>query len=598
MKKLIAAALSALMLLPLAACGSGQEKPEPPGEKSYAPDAAAGYTAEMNLRKTIAVFQYGTEMPYDRYNTALPESSWHARSFAGRAPVYSYTPRYAGGPELEYYSNSGWASDESDSACNSFAVYGRESGSVTGTVQADYLMYVPPLSAAGSAFDFGGYPAEYANYLDLSDYETLNVVMSASSSDGSAVRYRLYLKNVGSDSVQIYEYSGESGVRNDIRVQLKPDLPRDRVEFLRFEHVAQDQPADVTVTYSLYFIEARAAAPAVTRDTTVAGNRVQSEYLGNVLYTKWGAYSASGFYDSSDGKWKLWYGAGLPERDSSDNVYYIETTDLDSCWSKPKRIVMDDSTGYKLVDPSGKLKRHDEQIGYGGDPGVVKVDGTYYMYFSALENGLDDGTYTHWNKIYVATSKDAKTWTVQGVPLDCATGGLLGYGGGSPSVVYYEGEFYMYYYTQAPDSRYPDEPCGLVLKKSADGVNFGRAISINPQMSTMDVKYIPSLRKWVGTYYSEANQFAPNTRGGVHVAFSEDGIEWMFDHSDNSLIAQNLDIPINHNPGLIGNELGHGYETMFLTYGANDLTLTIGGKWFSAAQYDARQLEWSRVTIR
>ena len=87
MKKLIAAALSALMLLPLAACGSGQEKPEPPGEKSYAPDAAAGYTAEMNLRKTIAVFQYGTEMPYDRYNTALPESSWHARSFAGRAPV-------------------------------------------------------------------------------------------------------------------------------------------------------------------------------------------------------------------------------------------------------------------------------------------------------------------------------------------------------------------------------------------------------------------------------------------------------------------------------------------------------------------------------
>ena len=156
----------------------------------------------------------------------------------------------------------------------------------------------------------------------------------------------------------------------------------------------------------------------------------------------------------------------------------------------------------------------------------------------------------------------------------------------------------MYYYTQAPSAEFPNEPTGLVLKKSQDGIHFGEGIEINRNIGSMDVKYVPSLRKWVGCYYAEEGQYIPSARAGVRIAFSEDGINWQFEHENEKMPAQNLDYPINHNPGFIGNEQGYGYETMFLTYGANDLPLTVNGYWFTAAQMDARQLEWSRISIR
>lgn len=562
-------------------------------------DEQTGYTQEMPIRFEIANFQYGAELPYARYNET-DDSSWHARSFAYDSPVYSYTPRYTSKDALKYKATSTWINDDNDDDCNYFTIYGAENKTGSGRVTADYLMYIPALDEETDTIDnYGMYPKNYENYLDLSNYDTLYIDMSSTSSDNKDVEYSIYWKNHGGTIKKLYNYNGKSGYRQTIAIDISNIAQSDRkdIEFIRFEHEVKDISTKETITVRLFSIRAEGEKPKITKETTLGSMNVYSEYLGNVLYTKWGAYSASGFYDSEDKKIKIWYGAGLPETSSSDNVYYIECSDLSQGFTKPERIVMDNSTGYKLIDPSGKLRTHDMQIGYGGDPAVVKVNGTYYMYFSAIEKELDDGVRHHWNKIYVATSTDSKTWTVQGIPLDCATGGLLGYGGGSPSVVYKGGEFWMYYYTQAPDYRYPDEPCGLVLKKSTDGINFGKAIEINSSMSAMDVKYIPSLRKWVGTYYAEKNQFISGAIAGVRIVFSDDGINWNFDHSNSKMIAQNLDYPINHNPGFIGNELGHGYKTMFLTYGANDLPLTENGYWFSAAQMDARQLEWSRITI-
>lgn len=591
MKKTVAALA---LMLGLSFCFAGCGGQTPPG-KALEFDKIAGYTDKMPQRLEIANFKYGAEMPYGRYNES-GNPDWHARSFAFRAPVYDYTPRVSGAA-LEYKATSDWKSEDSKDDCNYFTVYGSDTQTGAGAAIADYRMYIPALDEEGAEIGFGKYPKEYENYLDLSGYETLFIDLDSVSSQKKNVEYAVYWLNHGGELQKLYDYAGESGKRQTIKIDIS-DKERDAVEFIRFEQKMKDISSDETVTMKLYSIRAEAPAPVNVRHEDVTGMDVTSEYLGNVLYTKWGAYSASGFYDSSDQKIKIWYGAGTAECDSSDNVYYTECSDLSEGFSKPKRITTDDSTGYKLVDPSGKLKKHDEQIGYGGDPSVIKVDGTYYMYFSALENGLDDGTFTHWNKIYVATSTDSKTWTVAGVPLDCHTGGTLGYGGGSPSVVYKDGEFWMYYYTQAPDYRYPQEPCGLVLKKSTDGIHFGEGIEINRSMSTMDVKYIPSLKKWVSTYYAEENQFMQGAKAGVRIAFSDNGVDWDFDYSNEKMIAQNFDYPINHNPGFIGNELGQGYETMFLTYGANDLPLTVDGYWFSAAQYDARQLEWSRITIK
>ncbi len=575
--------------------------PEPEEIDPIVFDEYLGYTESLPFKLEIANFKYGAELPYTRYNGGggVDMSRFHARSFAYEAPVYSYRPN-AIGQTNKYQANSTWSDPDSGDSCNYFTMLSGSTGTGEGTATADYRMYIPALQEAGHPINnYGLYPKDYENYLDLSDCDTLYIDMSSTSSLGQDVEYSIYWKNHNGAIRLLYTYNGKSGVRHEIKLDISgiPEDERGDIEFIRFEQKMKDISAGETITVRIFSIRAESATPQITQENVIGGMDVSSEYLGHVLYTKWGAYSATGFYDSSDQKIKIWYGAGTAERDSSDNIYYIECSDLSQGFSKPVRITMDDSTGYKLIDPTGKLKRHDEQIGYGGDPSVVKVDGVYYMYFSALENGLDDGKYTHWNKIYVATSTEAKTWTVQGVPLDCATGGSLGYGGGSPSVVYKDGEFWMYYYTQAPDYRYPNEPTGLVMKKSTDGINFGEAISIDSTMSTMDVKYIPSLRKWIGTYYAEEGQWVTGARAGVRIAFSDDGIHWTFDHSDNSMIAQNLDYPINHNPGLIGNELGHGYETMFVMYGANDLPMAENGYWFSAAQYDARQLEWTRIRI-
>lgn len=597
-KKLLSLILATGLLIGICGCSKGGI-PDNGASGGIKFDEVAGYTEALPQRLEIADFKYGAEMPYGRYNES-GNPDWNARSFAYRAPVYSYVPRFFKGEELEYKATCDWKSDESDDDCNYFTVYGSETGGGEGTATADYLLYIPALDEEGAEFYYGKYPKEYENYLDLSDYEALYIDLSSTSSDKKDVEYAIYWKNKGCEPKLLYEYEGKSGVRQTVEIDISeiPENERSSLEFLRFEQRIRDISVKSTVTTRLYNIRAERKAPAVTRREEIFGMQVSSEYLGNVLYTKWGAYSASGFYDSSDKKIKIWYGAGTAECDSSDNIYYTECSDLSKGFSKPKRITTDDSTGYKLVDPSGKLKSHDEQIGYGGDPSVVKVNGTYYMYFSALENGLSDGTYTHWNKIYAATSTDGKIWTVAGVPVDCSTGGTLGYGAGSPSVVYKDGEFWMYYYTQAPDYRYPREACGLVLKKSADGITFSEAIEIDRSMSTMDVKYIPSLRKWVSTYYAEENQFTAGAKAGIRIAFSDNGVDWDFDHSNDKMIAQNFDYPLNHNPGFIGNELGQGYETMFLTYGANDLPLTVNGYWFSAAQYDARQLEWSRISIK
>jgi hypothetical protein len=83
----------------------------------------------------------------------------------------------------------------------------------------------------------------------------------------------------------------------------------------------------------------------------------------------------------------------------------------------------------------------------------------------------------------------------------------------------------------------------------------------------------------------------------VRVAFSNDGIKWTFDFTDNSLIAQDMDIPLNHNPGFIGTETGFAGTTIYCNWGANDLPLTVNGYWFSSAQYDARQLEFCKITL-
>ena len=556
----VAAVLAAAMLLPLSGCGKSggdEAKTDPPGGDIVLPTGEEGSSIEMKeyaVTKTVADFKYGVAGPYDKYTKSVEQgwTYWLSRSFTSLTPEYSYVPN-ASGEALEYKSNCVWSDDGSDADCNYVAIYPSAQERTNGSVESEFLFYIPCLNPEGTPINYGVYPKEYENYLDLSEYDNLSFIFSAQSELGTDVSFELYLKDHGSERYKVYEYKGKGGkMRIDIDLKAIAKDRRDRLESITVVNLISDMAKNDRIINCWYKIEAGAEKVFWEKTSRMSGVKVESEYLGNMLYTMCGAYSATGFYDTSDGKYKVWYGSGVPEQQSTDNVYYMESTDPERGWSKPVRITTDGSTRGSLTDASGKLRGSSSPIGYGGDPAVVKVNGTYYMYFSGLEWDLDDGTYHHWNKIWLATSTDGLNWTGYGAVVDTENGGSLGYGSGAPSVVYYNGKFYMYYYSQSHDVNYPDEPGGLVLKISDDGYHFDKAISIDRSMPSMEVKYVPELMKWIGCYYTEDRQYGPDCKAGVRLAFSNDGIKWTFDFTDNSLIAQDMTIPLNHNPGFIG----------------------------------------------
>lgn len=77
------------------------------------------------------------------------------------------------------------------------------------------------------------------------------------------------------------------------------------------------------------------------------------------------------------------------------------------------------------------------------DPSVVKVDGTYFMYYTGAA-----GDHAHGNAIGLATSSDGVTWqrANDGEPIVTPSydrPGQNGYGVGQPSAVYLDGWFYL-----------------------------------------------------------------------------------------------------------------------------------------------------------
>src|SRR6266498_2800682 len=77
------------------------------------------------------------------------------------------------------------------------------------------------------------------------------------------------------------------------------------------------------------------------------------------------------------------------------------------------------------------------------DPSVLKVGGTYYMYYTGAA-----GDHAHGNAIGLATSPDGRVWTRAngGRPLVTSAGNVNRgntYGAGQPSAIYVGGYFYL-----------------------------------------------------------------------------------------------------------------------------------------------------------
>ncbi len=557
-----------------------------------APDPIKGFTEDIVNRKILSTFDHGLEMKYDRVYSNFPHF-WNTSS-----PKHNYSTMSLGAKNSHRYEYA-FESVDDDGANVWYVLPAEDSYDVGEDFYADAEYRLTMNSSDGET-----------NYVNTVIYDKMRLVFKAENT-GNPVNLTVIAdtrrKEANSEGdfapirYELGTYTGNSGEKVEITLNMGVIAEEDRPYLSRVifrttnENVGSGNESAFQKN-SIFYLELY-STQKTTGSAELIGTDVntvklddnkrapvildmESEFLGSLGYGLLGSYSASGFYDTTDKKWKLWYGAGIPENIASDNVYYTETTDINKGWTKPVRLI--------LNDPTGKLCAANVAPGYGGDPGVIKVDGVYYMYFSGLEN-----TPKPPNKIYLATSTDGINFTVYGAVVDVEKMGL-GYGAGSPSVIYKDGIWYLYYYTQSPSKQYPNEPTGFVLKTGTTPYEFGEAVATQNTYGAADVKWMPTLNMWVCTDYTEGVGQGGYNFDSVRIGFSKDGLYFNFTNEPLSRPVQDYTVKTNHNPGFIGNELGYGYETMFLTYGVNDFSLRTMD---AGLQMDTRMLGYSRVTF-
>lgn len=204
-----------------------------------------------------------------------------------------------------------------------------------------------------------------------------------------------------------------------------------------------------------------------------------------------------------DGSYRLWYGG--QGRDGHDRIHLAESSD-GRRWTR---------RGVVLEDPSAN---------HVNDPSIVKVDGSYHMFYTRAAHGIAD-------EIALATSPDGVRWARRGVVLRPGRpeqwDGLLV---GRPAVIHEDGTFRLWYDGRkdlppgplagsAPTSRDSHRFVGLAT--SRDGLHWVK-YPANPVFGRdaggIDVKRLGG--RYVMVYES---------REGTCAATSRDGISWV-DH--------------------------------------------------------------------
>jgi len=144
-------------------------------------------------------------------------------------------------------------------------------------------------------------------------------------------------------------------------------------------------------------------------------------------------YAPSVLWDG--GRFRMWWCSQLGiANPPGDDILLAESPSMDGPFAGP------DGTGGTPIF-SGSFTGFDAV--HTCDPSVIKVNGTYYMYYTGAA-----GDHAHGNAIGLATSPDGRVWTRAngGNPLVTTSRNVSRdntYGAGQPSVVYLAGYFYL-----------------------------------------------------------------------------------------------------------------------------------------------------------
>ena len=250
------------------------------------------------------------------------------------------------------------------------------------------------------------------------------------------------------------------------------------------------------------------------------------------------------------GVFRMWYGA--QGRDGHDRICLAESAN-GTTWER-KGVVLDRGDSNHVNDPS-----------------VVKVGGTFFMYYTRADEDVRD-------QIALATSPDGVTWTTRGTALAPGEAGawdsLLV---GRPSVLVENGRFRMWY-----DGR-KDLPSGAPAAGVPTSATSSRAVG-----------YAESADGLVWTRPRAAPVFGHDA-GGVHVVRTRRGLAMVWESGDGTHLARSSDGLDWQDAGLLAGLSGDspdrfGHVTPFLLVDPADdrPTLFAGG---------ARAASWDENTI-
>lgn len=271
-----------------------------------------------------------------------------------------------------------------------------------------------------------------------------------------------------------------------------------------------------------------------TLDSELAGKGA-GDSCGNI-------YAPDIIFD--DGIYKMWYGG--QSSSGHDSIHFATSADCVT-WVK-----------HGTVIPTG-VNNHVN------DPSVVKVNGTYYMYYSVAPVAELD-------EIWLATSNNSISWTIHGQVIGPAATGWDSLKVGRPTVLHEGGVFKMWFDGSEEDPANPGQI------KPGSGRHVGYATSANGVTWT----------KWPGNpIFNHSGAIDVEHLDGKYVVVEESGtgIWWRTGTNETSFDSTSHVLFRNVNTTFDA----HGHVTPFI--------MVEGGKWVATYTGAATARSWDRNRI-
>jgi hypothetical protein len=264
-------------------------------------------------------------------------------------------------------------------------------------------------------------------------------------------------------------------------------------------------------------------------------------------------YAPSVLWDG--GRYRMWWCSQLGVANPpGDDILLAESPSLDGPFAGP------DGRGGTPVF-SGSAARFDAV--HTCDPSVLKVGGTYYLYYTGAA-----GNHAHGNAIGLATSTDGRVWTRAnaGRPLVTASRDVKRantYGAGQPSVVHLAGLFYLMF-TDTTGRGGGHNGAGQFVLRSPDPT-FSRDVEALgdsgfrpvPDTTARDRSVVDAFSAdWMWVDSLAAFAIAHETRDGTTITFWDWGFRF---HPYRPLL---LPGPWREGPGLVRRADGHAVVSL------------------------------------